>query len=176
MSVRIRLARGGRKKMPFYHVVAADSRRARDSRYIERLGYYNPMAKEGEISLVLKEDRLEYWHGVGAQVSDAIAKLLVAEGKGPQKVRDDFTKKNNARIALKKDELEAKKKAEAEAKAKEEAEAKAKEEAEAKAAAEAEAAENAEVEAPAEKATAPAEEEAPAEEAAPEAEDEKKAE
>jgi small subunit ribosomal protein S16 len=117
----MRLARGGRKKVPFYHIVAADSRRARDSRYIERLGYYNPLAKEGEIKFHMKEERVDYWFGVGAQASDALAKLMVKEGKGPQKIRDEFTKRLNRRIEVVKKRDEAKAKAEAAAKAKEDA-------------------------------------------------------
>ncbi|MDD9912605.1 MAG: 30S ribosomal protein S16 [Alphaproteobacteria bacterium] len=151
MSVKIRLSRGGRKKLPFYHIVAADARSPRDGRFIERLGYYNPMAKEGEIAFHIKEDRLNYWHSVGAQTNDAVAKLLVETNQGPQSIRDAFTKRKNARIELKKDELEAKRKAK-EAEEKAAAEAKAAEEA--AAAAEAKAAEEAAAseEAPAENA------------------------
>ena len=74
--VTIRLARGGSKKRPFYHMVVADSRNARDGRYIERLGYFNPVAKGQEERLHLKQDRIEYWVGQGAQPSDRVAKLL----------------------------------------------------------------------------------------------------
>jgi small subunit ribosomal protein S16 len=115
----MRLARGGRKKVPFYHIVAADSRRARDGRYIERLGYYNPLAREGEIKFHMKEDRVDYWFGVGAQASDALAKLMVKEGKGPQKIRDEFTKRLERRIEIVKKREEAKAKADATAKAQE---------------------------------------------------------
>lgn len=61
--VTIRLARGGSKKRPFYHMVVTDSRNARDGRYIERLGYFNPVAKGQEERLHLKQDRIEYWVG-----------------------------------------------------------------------------------------------------------------
>ncbi len=74
--VTIRLARGGSKKRPFYHMVVTDSRNARDGRYIERLGYFNPVAKGQEERLHLKQDRIEYWVGQGAQPSDRVAKLL----------------------------------------------------------------------------------------------------
>ncbi len=81
MSVKIRLRRDGAKKRPFYHVVAADSRRARDGRYIEELGYYNPIvAADTESIVVLKEDRVRYWLSVGAQPSDTAAALLKRQG------------------------------------------------------------------------------------------------
>ena len=81
MSVKIRLRRDGAKKRPFYHVVAADSRRARDGRYIEELGYYNPIVAAGVDSIVvLKEDRVRYWLSVGAQPSDTAAALLKSKG------------------------------------------------------------------------------------------------
>lgn len=74
--VKIRLARAGAKKRPFYHVVATDSRNPRDSRFIERLGYYNPNAVGGEKKLVLELGRIEHWTQKGAQVSDRVAFLL----------------------------------------------------------------------------------------------------
>jgi small subunit ribosomal protein S16 len=74
--VKIRLARTGAKKRPFYHVVATDSRNPRDSHYIERLGYYNPMATGGEQKLVVDQDRMAYWTKNGAQVSDRVAFLV----------------------------------------------------------------------------------------------------
>src|SRR5437016_2292488 len=81
MSVKIRLRRDGAKKRPFYHVVAADSRRARNGRFIEELGYYNPIvAADVEPIVVLKEDRIRYWLGVGAQPSETAAALLKKQG------------------------------------------------------------------------------------------------
>jgi len=78
---KIRLRRDGAKKRPFYHVVAADIRRARDGRFIEELGYYNPMvAADVEPVLELKEERVRYWLGVGAQPSDKVASLLRKKG------------------------------------------------------------------------------------------------
>jgi len=74
--ITIRLARGGAKKRPFYHLVVADSRKARDGRYIERLGYYNPLAAGAEKCLVLENERIQYWLGLGAQPSERVAKLL----------------------------------------------------------------------------------------------------
>lgn len=81
MAVRIRLRRDGAKKRPFYHVVAADCRRARNGRFIEELGYYNPIvAADTDPKVVLKEDRIRYWLSVGASPSDTAAALLRKAG------------------------------------------------------------------------------------------------
>jgi len=74
--VVIRLARGGSKKRPFYNIVVADSRERRDGRFIERLGFYNPMASENDEGLRVAFDRVTYWKGVGAQASDTVERLL----------------------------------------------------------------------------------------------------
>jgi len=74
--VVIRLARGGSKKRPFFHIVATDSRNRRDGRFVERLGFYNPIAAEGEQGLRIAQDRLSYWQGVGAQLSPTVARLV----------------------------------------------------------------------------------------------------
>lgn len=74
--VTIRLARGGSKKNPFYNIVVADSRNRRDGRFIERIGFYNPLAKGNAEGLRVNQDRLTYWQGVGAQVSDAVARIV----------------------------------------------------------------------------------------------------
>ncbi len=74
--VKIRLARAGAKKRPFYHVVATESRSSRDGRFIERLGYYNPNAKGGEQRLVVDLARVEHWKGKGAQISERVAFLV----------------------------------------------------------------------------------------------------
>lgn len=81
--VKIRLARGGAKKRPFYHVVAAESANARDGRFIERLGYYNPSAKGGEQKLVLDLARVDHWTKSGAQVSDRVAYLVKTAPQAP---------------------------------------------------------------------------------------------
>ncbi len=73
--VTIRLARGGSKKRPFYHIVVADSRRSRDGRFIERLGYFNPIAAGDEKELVINRERYDHWVSQGAQPSDRAAKL-----------------------------------------------------------------------------------------------------
>ncbi len=74
--VTIRLSRGGAKGRPFYHVVVSDSRRPRDGRYIERLGFFSPMAKATEERLRVDLGRYDYWVGVGAQTSDRVASLV----------------------------------------------------------------------------------------------------
>ena len=74
--VVIRLSRGGAKARPFYNIVVADKRERRDGRFIERLGFYNPTAKEGEEGLRVAQDRLTYWRGVGAQASPTVERLL----------------------------------------------------------------------------------------------------
>jgi len=74
--VVIRLSRGGAKARPFYNVVVADKRARRDGRFIERIGFYNPLAKGGEEPLRIAQDRLTYWLGVGATPSDTVARLI----------------------------------------------------------------------------------------------------
>lgn len=74
--VTIRLSRGGAKKQPFYHIVATDSRARRDGRYIERLGYYNPVARGAATVLDVNLDRLDYWIGNGAQMSERVTKIV----------------------------------------------------------------------------------------------------
>ena len=74
--VVIRLSRGGAKARPFYNIVVADKRNRRDGRFIERIGFYNPSAKDGEEGLRLAQDRLSYWIGVGAQTSDTVERLV----------------------------------------------------------------------------------------------------
>jgi len=74
--VVIRLSRGGAKHRPFYNIVVADSRERRDGRFIERVGFYNPMASEGEEGLRVAQDRVTYWSGVGAQLSPTVRRLV----------------------------------------------------------------------------------------------------
>lgn len=152
MPVAIRLSRGGAKKRPYYKIVVTDSRKARDGKFIERIGSYNPLlAKDDPDRVKLDEERAKHWISVGAQPSDRVLRFLDAAGIMER------TPRNNPQ------------KAEPGAKAKERAEEKAEKEAAAKAATEAPAEEAPAEEAPAEDAEAPAEEaaaeEAPAEEA-----------
>lgn len=74
--VIIRLARGGSKKRPFYNIVATDSRNRRDGRFIERVGFYNPVASGAAEKLRVEQDRVSYWIGVGAQLSPTVARLV----------------------------------------------------------------------------------------------------
>ncbi len=74
--VVIRLARGGAKKRPFYNVVVADSRNRRDGRFIERVGFYNPIAGESDEALRLSMDRIGYWEERGARLSETVAGLV----------------------------------------------------------------------------------------------------
>ena len=74
--VSIRLARGGSKKRPFYSIVASDSRKPRDSGYIERIGYFNPMARGQEVRLKVEQDRVDYWLSQGGQPTDRVKRLL----------------------------------------------------------------------------------------------------
>jgi len=80
--VSIRLARGGAKKRPFYQIVVADARLKRDGRYIERIGFFNPIAAGGETRLRLDRARAEHWIERGAKPSDRVAKLLKESGTG----------------------------------------------------------------------------------------------
>jgi small subunit ribosomal protein S16 len=74
--VTIRLARSGAKKRPFYHVVVTESRNKRDGRYIERVGFFNPIAQEQEERLRLDQARIDYWIGTGAKTSERVASLI----------------------------------------------------------------------------------------------------
>ncbi|MGB3478179.1 MAG: 30S ribosomal protein S16 [bacterium] len=74
--VKIRLSRKGKKKVPFYRIVVIDSKKARDGKFIERVGHYDPRSKE----LTLKRDRIEYWISKGAQPTNTVAKFIAKEG------------------------------------------------------------------------------------------------
>jgi small subunit ribosomal protein S16 len=78
--VTIRLSRGGSKKRPFYHIVVTDSRSSRDGRFIEQIGFFNPVARGQEERLRVQLDRIEHWVGLGAQISDRVS-ALAAEAK-----------------------------------------------------------------------------------------------
>lgn len=127
--VTIRMARGGAKKKPFYSIVVTDSRKRRDSGYIERIGYFNPVARGNEVRLHLEEDKLVAWQGKGAKLSDRV-KQLVKEFNDPS-IREKAAAATAAKlkavedkkIAAQKEKLaaqEAERKAEADAKIAEE--------------------------------------------------------
>lgn len=106
--VKIRLTRGGAKKRPFYHVVVTDQRNKRDGRYLERLGFFNPIAKESEAGLRLDTARVEYWVKQGAQLSDRVAELVKRAAKQPAETKEAAektqAKKASASKGKKKDE------------------------------------------------------------------------
>jgi small subunit ribosomal protein S16 len=81
IMVVIRLSRGGSKKRPFYNIVATDSRNRRDGRFIERIGFYNPIASGAAEGFSIKQDRLTHWQGVGAQLSPTVERLVKAAAK-----------------------------------------------------------------------------------------------
>jgi small subunit ribosomal protein S16 len=90
MAMKIRLARGGSKKRPFYSIVATDSRMPRDGRFLEKLGTYNPLlAKDDEKRVVMNLERVQYWLGQGAQPTDRIARMLEAAGARPKTERNN---------------------------------------------------------------------------------------
>ena len=90
MAMKIRLARGGSKKRPFYSVVASDSRMPRDGRFIEKLGTYNPLlAKDSEERVKIDVERVQYWLGQGAQPTDRVARFLEAAGVIEKKTRNN---------------------------------------------------------------------------------------
>ena len=90
MAMKIRLARGGSKKRPFYRVVAADSRMPRDGRFIEKLGTYNPLLpKDSEERVKLNVERVHHWLAQGAQPTDRIARMLEAAGVTPKTARNN---------------------------------------------------------------------------------------
>ena len=84
--VTIRLARGGSKKRPFYHLTVADSRKARNGRFVERIGFFNPVATGGEVRLSVNQERANYWLSQGAQPSERVAELLKSATATPAAV------------------------------------------------------------------------------------------
>ena len=127
MALKIRLARGGSKKRPYYHVVVADVRAPRDGRFVEKLGAYNPLlAKDDEKRFTINEERVKHWLSKGAKPSDRVARYLAAgnlvewtHGNNPNKAKPG--KKAQERIAEREAAEEAKREAEAAAAAEPEA-------------------------------------------------------
>jgi small subunit ribosomal protein S16 len=151
----IRLARAGVKKRPFFHIRVADSRKPRDGRFIEKVGYFNPIASGQEVRLEIDQERVDFWISQGAQLSDRVTTLLKRNAETPEQTEQRHALKEAKRLKKLSDKAALKVVEEAPAE-------------EAAPAAEAPAEEAAE--APAEEA-APAAEEAPAEEATPAAEE-----
>lgn len=171
MAVKIRLTRMGRKKRPFYRIVVTDSRAPRDGRYIENIGYYNPV--ENPPVVQINEDSVNYWLDQGAKPSDTVRSLMKKEGilfkrsllkKGLDEAQlaDELKKFEALKIQQQQEvanKAEASKKEAEKAKAKAEAEAEAKKEEEAKAAKETETAEDTQIETASEEEKAPEAEE-----------------
>ncbi|AMM82988.1 30S ribosomal protein S16 [Martelella sp. AD-3] len=112
MAIKIRLARGGSKKRPYYHIVAADERSPRDGRFIEKLGHWNPMLpKDSEERVVFDEERVKYWLGTGAQPTDRVLRFLAEAGIVERKARNN---PNKAKPGKKAEERAAEKKQKAE--------------------------------------------------------------
>jgi len=166
----IRLARAGVKKRPFFHIRVADSRKPRDGRFIEKVGYFNPIASGQEVRLEIDQERVDFWISQGAQLSDRVTTLLKRNAETPEQTEQRHALKEAKRLKKLSDKAALKVVEEAPAEeAAPAAEAPAEEAAEApaeEAAPAAEAAEAPAAEAPAEEAA-----EAPAEEAAPAAEE-----
>jgi small subunit ribosomal protein S16 len=124
MAIALRLSRGGAKKRPYYRIVAADSRSARDGKYLEQIGTYNPLlAKDNPERVKLNEDRARYWLGVGAQASDRVARFLDAAGIKERAARSNPKKGEPGDAAKTRAEEKAAKLVEAEEAAKAAAEA-----------------------------------------------------
>ena len=114
MAMKIRLARGGNKKRPFYRIVAADSRMPRDGRYIEKLGTYNPLLpKDSEERVKMDVERVQYWLGQGAQATDRVARMLEAAGVLTKKERNNPIKGKPGQKAVERAEEKAANAAEA---------------------------------------------------------------
>lgn len=114
MAIKIRLARGGSKKRPFYRIVAADSRMPRDGRFIEKLGTYNPLLpKDSEERVKMDMERVQYWLGEGAQPTDRVSRFLEAAGALDKKERANPKKGTPGKKAQERAEEKAAKAAEA---------------------------------------------------------------
>ena len=114
MAMKIRLARGGSKKRPFYRIVAADSRMARDGRFIEKLGTYNPLLpKDSEERVQMNMERVQHWLSQGAQPTDRVSRFLEAADVLPKKERNNPKKGTPGKAAKERAEEKAAKAAEA---------------------------------------------------------------
>lgn len=118
--VVIRLSRGGSKKNPFYHIVVADRRDPRDGRFIEHVGYYNPMARGHDVRLQIEKERIEHWLGQGAQASLRVKHLIKMLEKSPEEAQKGGARKGELKRMQAEQSAKAQKKA---AKAAEEAKA-----------------------------------------------------
>ena len=113
--VVIRLSRGGAKKRPFYHISVSDKRNKRDGSFIEKIGFYNPIAKDGEEKIKVNLERYEYWLSVGAQPSDTVEMLVKRSGMSAEEIEKiENKKKEQQRLKKEKEILAAQEKAAAE--------------------------------------------------------------
>jgi small subunit ribosomal protein S16 len=116
MSLKIRLARGGSKKRPYYHVVVADARSPRDGRFIEKLGSWNPMlAKDDAGRIVLNNERIQHWVEAGAQPTDRVLRFMADAGLGKRDARNNPEKAQPGKKAQERAKEKAAKAAEASA-------------------------------------------------------------
>ncbi|QZP18494.1 30S ribosomal protein S16 [Methylophilales bacterium] len=113
MMVVIRLSRGGSKKRPYFNVVVAESSKKRDGRFIERVGFYNPSAREGSETLRLESERIEYWQSNGAQLSETVNRIVKLNAKGPDGLVA-MKKKDEAKVQARKNKKAADKAAKVE--------------------------------------------------------------
>ena len=120
MATKIRLARGGSKKRPYYRIVVADSRASRDGRFIEKVGTYNPMLpKDSDARVTLVTERIQYWLSQGAQPTDRVLRFLDAAGMATRPARNNPNKAKPGAKALERIEMQKQKEEEAKAAAEE---------------------------------------------------------
>ncbi|HEY0854514.1 MAG TPA: 30S ribosomal protein S16 [Devosia sp.] len=117
MSLKIRLARAGTKKRPYYHVVIADARNPRDGRFIERVGTYDPKLEDKTARVKLVTERIQYWLGVGAQPTDRVARFVDVAGLKTREPRNNPEKAKPGKKATERAEAKAKAAADAAAEA-----------------------------------------------------------
>jgi small subunit ribosomal protein S16 len=108
MSLKIRLARAGTKKRPYYHVVIADARSPRDGRFIEKLGTYNPLLKDDSEKVKINSERAQHWLSVGAQPTDRVLRFLDAAGLAKREARNNPERAKPGKKATERAEARAK--------------------------------------------------------------------
>ena len=96
--VTIRLSRAGAKKRPFYHITVTDSRKPRDGRFIERVGFFNPIAQGNDVRLKVDHERVNYWVGTGASLSERVESLIKESKLSPEEIKKSLGKKEQLRL------------------------------------------------------------------------------
>ena len=96
--VTIRLSRAGAKKRPFYHITVTDSRKPRDGRFIERVGFFNPIAQGNDVRLKVDHERVDYWVGTGASLSERVESLIKESKLSPEEIKKSLDKKEQLRL------------------------------------------------------------------------------